>query len=89
VWLRASATHKAALPVPWAYVRDQLARLWGCRPWEVDDAPIDEIALALHFRRLEAEAQDAHAARETPGLAANPRQQAPPGLSRLAGRPGR
>lgn len=56
-WLRAS--DKRGLPVPWAYIRRALAERWHCRPWDVDEAPWDEIELELQILELEAEAERA------------------------------
>jgi hypothetical protein len=50
------AKNKAGLGVPWAYVRRQIARAWGCRPWEVDEAPLDEVLLELKILEIEAQA---------------------------------
>jgi hypothetical protein len=52
------ARNAAGVPVPWAYVRAQLAERWGVPPWEVDEAPAREVALALHLARIEGEAAE-------------------------------
>ncbi|MBK8434518.1 MAG: hypothetical protein IPL28_25920 [Chloroflexi bacterium] len=49
------ASNKAGLDVPWVWTRHQLARLWGCFPWEVDEAPYDEVLRALEIANLEGE----------------------------------
>ena len=54
-WLKAS--NKAGMDVPWAYVRRAVARSWGVPPWEVDDAPYDEVLLEIKILNLEAEAE--------------------------------
>jgi hypothetical protein len=51
VWLRAS--NKAGLPVPWPYVRRLIARNWGCKPFEVDEAPHGEVELELQLMTIE------------------------------------
>jgi hypothetical protein len=50
------ARNKAGLLAPWAYIRRVLARTWGCFPWEVDDAPLDEVLLELKLMGMEARA---------------------------------
>lgn len=52
-WLQVE--NKAGLPVPWAYIRRELARAWGVPPWQVDEAPWHEVALELRLRDLEAQ----------------------------------
>jgi len=42
--------------VPWAYVRRAIAQSWYCKPWEIDDAPTDEVLLELRIMELEGEA---------------------------------
>ncbi len=37
------------------YVRSKLAEAWHVPPWEVDDAPHDEIATQLRLWAIEAE----------------------------------
>jgi hypothetical protein len=43
-WLRSE--RRSRLPVPWLYVRAKIAAAWGVPPWEVDEAPWSEVALA-------------------------------------------
>lgn len=50
--------NKKGLPVPWAYVRYQLAQHWGVPPWVVDQAPLGEINETLTIWRLEADRKD-------------------------------
>ena len=50
------ATNKAGLRAPWAYVRRSLAARWSCFPWEVDEAPLDEVLLELKILGMEARA---------------------------------
>ena len=50
------AKNRAGLLAPWAYVRRTLAERWHCRPWEVDDAPLDEVLLELKILGIEARA---------------------------------
>jgi len=42
------------LDVPWRYTRHNLAQRWGIRPWEVDEAPWDEVVLAIEIFNLDA-----------------------------------
>lgn len=42
--------------MPWAYVRSRIARMWGLPPWEVDQAPADEVATELHLWSIQAAA---------------------------------
>jgi hypothetical protein len=51
------AKNKAGLLAPWAYVRRALAERWHCFPWDVDDAPLDEVLLELKILGIEAKAQ--------------------------------
>jgi hypothetical protein len=51
------AKDKGGLTVPWVYARRQIARAWGCPPWAVDEAPIDEVQLELALARIEAQAE--------------------------------
>jgi hypothetical protein len=39
--------------VPWVYTRRVVARNWGCLPWEVDAAPIDEVLREIELHNLE------------------------------------
>jgi len=43
---------------PWVWTRRVLARHWGCRPWDVDEWPADEVVLELRLLALEAEHKD-------------------------------
>ncbi|NJN53280.1 MAG: hypothetical protein HC804_00105 [Anaerolineae bacterium] len=54
MWLKAS--NKKGLTVPWVYIRRRVAEQWHCKPWEVDDAPMDEVMTELRILELEAEA---------------------------------
>lgn len=54
----------ASRPVPWVYARAQLAARWGVPPWEVDEAPRDEVAVALDLIDAEAQARRILARRE-------------------------
>jgi hypothetical protein len=47
------ARNKAGLGAPWAYVRRTIARSWGVPPWEVDEAPLDEVLLELKLMAIE------------------------------------
>jgi len=49
-----SARNRAGLDVPWRYTRHNLAQRWGIRPWEVDEAPWDEVVLAIEIFNLDA-----------------------------------
>lgn len=49
------ALHPRIGPLPWVYVRRDLAKQWGIPPWAVDVAPLHEIDLELTIRRIEAE----------------------------------
>jgi hypothetical protein len=42
--------------MPWVYIRSRIARAWGVPPWDVDAAPVDEIATELHLWEIQAEA---------------------------------
>lgn len=53
--------------MPWVWTRRALANRWRITPWEVDEAPIDEILTELRLSNLEAEAQ--HAPRPGPSPA--------------------
>lgn len=53
------AKDRAGLLAPWPYVRRVLAERWHCRPWEVDDAPLDEVLLELKILGMEARADAA------------------------------
>ena len=41
--------------MPWVWVRRRLAERWGVPPWEVDEAPYEEIALELKLGAIEHE----------------------------------
>mgnify|MGYP006906737819 FL=1 len=41
--------------MPWAYVRRAVAKSWNMPPWAVDEAPYDEVLLALEILDLEGE----------------------------------
>ena len=45
--------------MPWAYVRRAIAQRWQCRPWEVDEAPTDEVLLELKIMEIEGKAESA------------------------------
>jgi hypothetical protein len=62
IWLRAS--QRVGLPVPWLFVRKQLAAEWHVAPWQVDEAPASEVALALKLMAIEGEAAAWRAERE-------------------------
>jgi hypothetical protein len=47
------ASNPSGFSVPFAYVRDQLARRYGCAPFDIDQWPAREVALALEIARLE------------------------------------
>lgn len=51
------ASNRAGLLAPWPYVRRTLAERWHCRPWEVDEAPLDEVLLELKIMGIEASAR--------------------------------
>jgi hypothetical protein len=64
VWLRAQkhGFRTTGLPVPWAYIRRELAKGWFTQPWVLDgsDEPPDmaeEIRIELRIRALEVEAE--------------------------------
>jgi hypothetical protein len=42
--------------VPWVWIRKRIAEAWHCKPWEVDDAPMDEILLQCKLMNCESEA---------------------------------
>lgn len=54
------------MTVPWVYVRRVLAERWGVPPWQVDEAPHDEVRLELALMSLEAECQPAPATPTAP-----------------------
>jgi hypothetical protein len=39
------------------YVRKMLSERWNCFPWDVDDAPADEVALELRLAAIELECE--------------------------------
>lgn len=41
--------------MPWLYVRSRIARAWGVPPWDVDEAPWPEVALAAELLHLTGE----------------------------------
>jgi hypothetical protein len=41
--------------VPWAWTRRAIAERWQCKPWEVDEAPVDEVNLELQLMQIEAD----------------------------------
>lgn len=43
--------------MPWVWVRRILAERWNVPPWQVDEAPHDEVRLELALMALEAECQ--------------------------------
>ena len=43
------------MAVPWVYVRARIAQTWGVPPWEVDEAPHDEVAVAAELLALTGE----------------------------------
>jgi hypothetical protein len=47
--------HPRIGPLPWVYVRRDLAKQWGIPPWEVDVAALEEIQIELAIRSIEAE----------------------------------
>jgi hypothetical protein len=56
--LSPEARMKGTHELPWGYVRSQLASRWCVPPWEVDEAPAHEVALALRMAAIEAEESD-------------------------------
>jgi hypothetical protein len=50
------ASNPAGYTVPWPYIRRQLAKSWGCKPWEVDEAPWFEVETELQIMQIEHEA---------------------------------
>lgn len=46
------------MSLPWVVIRRSLAAKWGIPPWEVDEAPADEIATELHISAIEARARE-------------------------------
>jgi hypothetical protein len=49
-----AAELRDGLPVPWAYVRREIAREWGVPPWVVDASPQGEVEETLALRSIEA-----------------------------------
>lgn len=43
--------------MPWVYIRRAVAKSWGLPPWEVDEAPYDEVMTELRIMKLENEAR--------------------------------
>jgi hypothetical protein len=48
----ARASNTAGMDVPWVWTRHLLAKLWGCFPWEVDEAPFDEVLAAIELENV-------------------------------------
>jgi len=44
-------------PVPFLYLIDLLARRYGVPPWEIRDAPYEDVMRAIHFMNVEAQAR--------------------------------
>lgn len=49
------APEKRDRAMPWLLLRRELARQWGCFPWEVDDLPADEVRREMEVDALIAE----------------------------------
>lgn len=43
--------------MPWVYIRRDIAERWHCKPYEIDDAPADEVMLELSIMAIEAECE--------------------------------
>jgi hypothetical protein len=41
--------------LPWVYTRRRIAERWGIPPWEVDQAPTDEVLTEIEIANIEAE----------------------------------
>ena len=55
--ISAAALGTSAGPVPFLYVVDLLARRYGIAPWDVRDAPYEDVMRAMHIMNVEAEVQ--------------------------------
>lgn len=51
------ADRKQGLPLPWFVVRRFIATRWGCKPYEVDNAPVQEVEGELLMMKIEGEVQ--------------------------------
>lgn len=47
------ATDKRGFNVPYVVARRNLARAWNCFPWQVDEAPHDEVLLEFKLAEIE------------------------------------
>lgn len=53
----ALAAQGASAPVPFLYLMDLLARRYGCTPWELRDAPYEDVMRAIHIMNVEGQAK--------------------------------
>jgi hypothetical protein len=56
----ALAAAGTARPLPFLYLLDLVAQRYGIAPWDLRDAPYEDVLRTIHFMGVEAQARKGH-----------------------------
>jgi hypothetical protein len=56
----ALAAQGSTAPVPFPYLLDLVARRYGLAPWDLRDAPYEDVMRAIHIMNVEGQARSQH-----------------------------